>query len=62
MGQALHYARETGKRPGLAIFIVDPCPEDLRKLRYIRNLCELYGIKMWYINEELEKRTQRRRQ
>lgn len=62
IGQALHYARETGKRPGLAIFIVDPHPEDLRKLRYIRNLCELYGIKMWYINEELEKGTKRRRQ
>ena len=44
MGQALHYARETGKRPGLAIFIVDPCSKDMRKLRYIRNLCELFGI------------------
>jgi hypothetical protein len=62
IGQALHYARETGKHPGLAIFIVDPRPEDLRKLRYIRNLCELYGIKMWYINEELEKETKRRGQ
>ena len=59
IGQALHYARETGKRPGLAIFIVDPCSKDLKKLRYIRNLCELYGIRVWYINEELEKDTKR---
>ena len=55
IGQALHYARETGKRPGLAIFIVNPDREDLKKLKYVCKLCELYGIRAWYINDELKK-------
>jgi len=55
IGQALHYARETGKKPGLAIYITDPTEYDLEKLRYVRRLCQTLGIKVWYINEELEK-------
>lgn len=55
IGQALHYARETGKRPGLAIFIVNPDREDLKKLKHVCKLCELYGIRAWYINDELKK-------
>jgi hypothetical protein len=55
IGQALHYARETGKKPGLAIFIIDPTEHDLEKLKYVRRLCQTLGIKVWYINEELEK-------
>jgi hypothetical protein len=55
IGQALHYARETGKKPGLAIFIMDPTDRDIEKLKYVRRLCQSLGIKVWYINEELEK-------
>ena len=55
IGQALHYARETGKKPGLAIYITDPTEYDLEKLKYVRRLCQTLGIKVWYINEELEK-------
>lgn len=55
IGQALHYAKETGKKPGLAIYINDPTEHDLAKLKYVRNLCKLLGITVWYINEELEK-------
>ena len=56
IGQALHYARETGRKPGLAIYITDPTAHDLEKLKYVRKLCKELGIKVWYINEELEKR------
>ena len=55
IGQALHYARETGKKPGLAIYITDPTEYDLEKLKYVKRLCQTLGIKVWYINEELEK-------
>lgn len=55
MGQALHYSEETGKKPALAIFIIDPGKKDLKKLDYVSDLCREYGIKVWYINKELEK-------
>ena len=55
IGQALHYAKETGRKPGLAVFITDPTEHDLEKLKYVRKLCQSLGIKIWYINEELEK-------
>ena len=60
IGQALHYARETGRKPGLAIFIIDPTEHDLEKLKYVRRLCKELGIKVWYINEELEKARKKR--
>jgi hypothetical protein len=55
IGQALHYAKETGRKPGLAVFITDPTEHELEKLKYVRRLCQSLGIKVWYINEELEK-------
>ena len=55
IGQALHYAKETGKKPGLAIFIIDPKRKDLRKLNYVKRLCSRYNIKVWYINREIKK-------
>lgn len=55
IGQALHYAKETGKKPGLAIFIIDPNRKDLRKLNYVKRLCSRYNIKVWYINREIKK-------
>lgn len=54
IGQALHYAKETGKKPGLAIFIIDPKRKDLKKLNYVKRLCSRYKIKVWYINKEIK--------
>jgi hypothetical protein len=55
IGQALHYAKETGRKPAIAIFIVDHRPGDKEKLKYVMRLCHYYKIKVWFINEELEK-------
>jgi hypothetical protein len=55
IGQALHYAKETGKKPGIAIFIMEPKQGDKEKLKYLIRLCNYYKIKVWFINEELEK-------
>ncbi|MGZ6231132.1 MAG: hypothetical protein ACXWMO_10250 [Syntrophales bacterium] len=40
IGQALHYAKETDRKPGLAVFITDPTEHELEKLRYVRKLCQ----------------------
>ena len=55
IGQALHYARETGKKPAVAFFIADRTSGDREKLKYATWLCNTYRIKVWFINEELEK-------
>ena len=55
IGQALHYAKETGKKPAIAVFILDHEPGDKEKLKYVKWLCDYYEIKFWYINEELKK-------
>lgn len=55
IGQALHYARETGRKPAIALFILDHEPGDKQKLKYVIRLCNYYDIKVWFINEELEK-------
>jgi hypothetical protein len=46
IGQALHYAKETGRKPGLAVFITDPTEHELEKLKYVRRLCQSLGIKV----------------
>jgi hypothetical protein len=55
IGQALHYAKETGRKPAIAIFIVDRRQGDKEKLKYVTWLCNYYKIKVWFINDELEK-------
>jgi len=55
IGQVLHYAKETGKKPGIAFFIMEPKQGDQDKLKYLIRLCNYYKIKVWFINEELEK-------
>jgi len=37
-------------------FLVNPDRSDLEKLDYVRWLGEFYGIRVWYINEELKKK------
>jgi hypothetical protein len=55
IGQALHYAKETGKKPAIAIFMEEQRDADKEKLKYVIRLCGYYKIKVWFINEELEK-------
>jgi hypothetical protein len=62
IGQALHYAKETGKKPAVAFFISDPKPGDDEKLKYVTRLCNSHRIKVWFINEELEKAVRRNNQ
>jgi hypothetical protein len=59
IGQALHYAEATGRQPGLALFVVRSTDMNSDKLEYVKKLCAYYGITVWYINEELEKRSRR---
>ncbi|MGO9137534.1 MAG: hypothetical protein ACLP9S_17175 [Syntrophales bacterium] len=60
IGQAMHYAKETGRKPSLAVFITDPTEHELEKLKYVRKRCRSLGIRVWYINEELEKAHKRK--
>jgi len=55
IGQALHYAKETGKKPAIALFMEEQRQEDKDKLKYVIRLCDYYKIKVWFINEELER-------
>ncbi len=53
IGKALHYAKETGKKPAVAFFILQQ-PGDREKLKYVTWLCHYYKIKVWFINDELK--------
>ncbi len=55
LGQALHYAKETGRKPAVAIFILERKPGDREKVKFVMELCNYYGIKFWFLNEELKK-------
>lgn len=55
IGQALHYAKETGKKPAVAFFVMDGQQGYRDKLKYVTWLCNYYKIKVWFINDELEK-------
>jgi len=55
IGQALHYAKETGKKPAVAFYILEDEPGHREKLKYAVWLCNYYKIKTWFINEELKK-------
>jgi hypothetical protein len=55
IGQALHYAKETGKKPAVAFYIADKKAGDREKLKYAIWLCNYYKIKTWFINDELRK-------
>jgi len=55
IGQALHYAKETGKKPAVAFYVTDQKHGDREKLKYAIWLCEYYKIKTWFINDELKK-------
>lgn len=61
IGQALHYAKETGKKPAIAFYIAERQPGDEDKLKYVTWLCGYYKIKVWFINEELERAERRKR-
>ena len=50
IGQALHYAYETGKKPGLALFI-DGERDTKEKFNYAKKLANSLGIKVWLMND-----------
>lgn len=50
IGQALHYAYETGKKPGLALFI-DGEGDTMDKYKYAKHLANLLGIEVWLMND-----------
>jgi len=57
IGQALHYAYETNKKPGLALFMDDK--RDTReKYEYVKKLAESLGIKVWLINDIVNLKTE----
>jgi hypothetical protein len=43
------------REPAIAIFIADQKHGDEEKLKYVIRLCDYYKIRVWFINEELEK-------
>lgn len=46
IGQTLHYAKETGKKPAVAFFILRHQPGDRERLKYATRLCHDYKIKV----------------
>ena len=53
IGQCLHYARETGRKPGLALFI-DARGDTLEKLARARRAAKRLKIKVWLINDDID--------
>ena len=52
IGQALHYANQTGKKPVVAIALKGKrgvFAEDKEKVRYISELCGKHGIAVWVL-------------
>ena len=48
IGQALYYAQETGKRPGVILILEHPA-KDVRYLRRLSAIAQRYGITVWTI-------------
>ena len=48
VGQSLHYARLTGKKPAIVLIIEND--SDFKYYNKIKPLCEQYGITLWYMN------------
>lgn len=54
--QSRHYARETGRKAGLALFM--DSPTDTPELAaYARKVAELMKIRVWVINDDLDPAT-----
>ena len=52
IGQSLHYARMTGKKPGIVLIIEKP--EDFKYYNRIVPLCKQYDITLWYMETPKE--------
>lgn len=48
VGQALYYAQETSKRPGVILILEHPT-KDVRYLRRLSSIAQQYGITIWTI-------------
>lgn len=47
IGQSLHYAEMTNRKPGIVLIIEDP--KDERHLKKLRPIAEKTGIRIWVI-------------
>lgn len=47
VGQSLHYAQMTGKKP--AIILIIEKPSDFKYYNRVKVLADKYGIKLWYM-------------
>lgn len=47
IGQSLHYARMSGKKPG--IVLIAESKKDWKYLLISSRLCEIYGITLWVV-------------
>lgn len=45
VGQSLHYALKTGKKPGIVLIMENP--KDIRHLRKLQTLSEKYNFTVW---------------
>ncbi len=53
IGWALHYAYETGKKPGLALYVDEPAAGS-HLYNYAKKLCEHLQITVWLINNVVD--------
>lgn len=51
IGQSLHYARMTGKKPGIILIIEKP--KDMVYYNRIKPLCKQYNIALWYMKSPI---------
>ncbi len=47
IGQSLHYAMMTGKKP--AIILIIESPKDFTYYNRLKPICEKYGITLWFV-------------
>ena len=55
IGQAVHYAHETGKKPVVALALKEKrgvFRGDREECEYVAEVCEAYGITVWVLHVE----------
>lgn len=51
VGQSLHYAIMTGKKPGIALILKNKMEEEAYYYNRVKNLADKYDIRVWKIYE-----------
>ncbi len=49
VGQSLYYGLKTSKKPMIALIVESV--QDLRYINRVREICDMYGIALWIIEE-----------